>query len=390
METSFNTIKKIVSRITLAPEEKLDLRTKILYHIHTHPYSQSQTTHQTFGFKFAAFFMSLLVVLTGSVGIVQASRYVGPDSVLYPVKIFAENTYSMIITDPAKKIAWNIHLTDKRLEELTQLALSEKYSSERAEKITHYTEQYDQIIQNTHETLEQIAPLQAIALQEDYESMLKVRSTVLARVKDSRGLNGAVQKVVLATQEKSTVASREKIELQEKLLLDDVDYKIMIESLEKKVQEKIAQLTLSETKQNAMIIAEVVSDTPTDSVLSDHAITTTALTKEVSSMQPVLLNNMTNQDEPSETLDIISTELLEIIPTDTTIDDNTLILEKKEEVIFTEESNPNNILNKYNYYQELYTNNQFKEAFIILSEINQMIEEEKLEQKLQSEITKIQ
>lgn len=136
-ELFFRKLKKAKAEIKLDAKKKETIRSNIIYFIEasevgkeTGVFGKAVSTPGIFWrfIKPTPIAVVILLVLAAGGGISLAAENSLPGDVLYPVKIFSEETRGFLIFTPEARADWEVKLTERRLEEMTRLAAKSRLS----------------------------------------------------------------------------------------------------------------------------------------------------------------------------------------------------------------------------------------------------------------------
>ncbi len=105
-----------------------------------------------------------------------------PGEFLYNVKIFHEKIEAATITEPKKKVNFEIKLTEKRIREAVKLAETKKLDTGKQEKLAQDIKKHVNNISAEIKEIKTENPEQALALNSELKTTLKVNSQALKKV----------------------------------------------------------------------------------------------------------------------------------------------------------------------------------------------------------------
>jgi hypothetical protein len=121
----FETIKYILDKESLNPEEKRRMKTMLVSYVTKHPVKSGLLSPYTFRYATLAL-ASLVLVLGGSIGLTSASYQALPNSKLYPIKIWIEEYQAKNQKTPEAIIALETKRIETRFDEAARLAVSQQ------------------------------------------------------------------------------------------------------------------------------------------------------------------------------------------------------------------------------------------------------------------------
>lgn len=161
---------------------------------------------------YISYFKKSLAIALVAILFVSASKPASakslPGELLYPVKIIHERIVSASITEPEKKVVYEIKRTENRIQEAVHLANTNKLDSDTQKKIAVDIQKQVADVSEKIENVKQTNPESALSLNSDLKTTLKVNSEALKTVTRSTKKNeNSETTLALAVESKKPVIS---------------------------------------------------------------------------------------------------------------------------------------------------------------------------------------
>lgn len=175
------TISHLLKEKSMSDSEKRQMRTTLAHYVTTHPVKSGLMS--PYGFRAAfAIVATLVLVLGGSVGITSASSNALPNSKLYPIKLWVEEFQASQQKTPAAVIAYETSRINTRFAEATELAVNHQLNDQTSAIIeTGLAHSQDTIKQSANQiaaTNPELALLAANSIETTYSSNSKILSAI--------------------------------------------------------------------------------------------------------------------------------------------------------------------------------------------------------------------
>lgn len=279
MNNYWKQIKTDIENISMTSEERARVRSSLQSYILKHPASIQSPFWSIFFMRPALAGLAGLVILLGSgAGISSASQESLPNEALYPIKIFREEIVSLTKTTPREKADYSIARVEKRLEEATVLAKTNKLEPELKQKIA------DNISKHVEEAEEQTRVVEKVSPEIALETTTRLETSLEANVKALEVLTAPSEKsddpILVLVETKAEDARTAKTET-EVLVQENPSEDIRI-----KAEGKLTQIKAEIAHLGAVSIEPII--TPTREEAKD-----TEPSKEI----PVVEESVTNLSE---------------------------------------------------------------------------------------------
>ncbi|MBP9821710.1 MAG: hypothetical protein KBC98_02400 [Candidatus Pacebacteria bacterium] len=174
MNKFWKQIQTDIETISMTGEERARIRSSLQSYMLKHPASIQSPFWSTFFMRPALAGLAGLVILLGSgAGISSASQESLPNESLYPIKIFREELVSLTKTTPREKADYGIVRVEKRLQEATVLAKTNKLEPELKQKIADNISKHVEEVETQTRVVEKISPEIALETTARLETSLE-------------------------------------------------------------------------------------------------------------------------------------------------------------------------------------------------------------------------
>lgn len=265
MNNKFEKFIRDLEAIRLRQEEKDTLRRELA--AFAYQYQKQVSPYQIFFVRMrqsAALALALLLVLGGASK--GASAKALPGEILYPVKIIHEEIAAATKTKAEDKISYEIKRAETRIKEAAQLAKEEKLDSKKQEDLARDIQKHTQKVRSDIERVQENDPEQALALNSEMKTRLKVNSEALKQVTQKEEKEVSVKE--LATEDDNEEMVSEKEVPATELPINELDialqpeenFDLLFDSLAKELTEVEAyEAQVSEQ----IILEKDIQETPT-------------------------------------------------------------------------------------------------------------------------------
>ncbi len=212
MNNPFETIKYLLDKNQLTPDEKRRMKMTLVSYVSTHPVKSGLLSPYTFRYATLAL-ASLVFVLGGSIGLTSASYQALPNSKLYPIKIWIEEYKASNQKTPAAIIAFETTRIETRFKEATQLAVAQKLDDAASASIQAGIEHSRTTIKTVAEEVQNKNPELALSAASTLETTFSSNGKILATIEQNTNQN--IGPIVLAAQITTKTLATEKTKFEQ-------------------------------------------------------------------------------------------------------------------------------------------------------------------------------
>jgi hypothetical protein len=145
MKIDLEKLKEYTRKTSLTSEEKFDMLSNIREYTDKHPIHNN---YYSIVFRHSLVYASMFALVLGTTATSFATEKSLPGDLLYPVKTeINENIVKTFSITKDQKAKTNVKLIDKRMEELTEMIVTEKDTPEKIDTIVEKLEEHKQDIQ---------------------------------------------------------------------------------------------------------------------------------------------------------------------------------------------------------------------------------------------------
>lgn len=212
----FDTIAHWLSNQHLTASEKRDMREVLMNYATTHPVKSGLLSPYTFRYIGVAF-ASLVLVLSGSIGLTYASTNALPNQSLYSVKLWVEEFQAKNQKTPEAQIAFETNRIKTRFNEATTLAVRKELNETTSQIIQAGLEHSRESVRTVAESILNDNPELALRSINNLETSFSSNARILATIEQNTSQN--IGTIVLAAQLSTERLALEKVKFEQVLAL---------------------------------------------------------------------------------------------------------------------------------------------------------------------------
>ena len=394
MNTFWKNIHRNIQSISMTETERARVRGAIQSYMLKHPAYTPSPLWSVFLMRPAVAGLAGLVILLGSgAGLSFASQESLPNESLYPIKIFQEDIVSLTKTTPKEKADYSIMRVEKRIQEATVLAKTNKLEPEMKQKIADTIAKHVEDVETQTRVVEKVSPELALETTTQLETSLETNVKALEVLTPTE--EKSEDPILAIVETKAEDAHTTKVETA--LIVQEnpsEDIRIKAEGKLTTIKNEIEHLDIVSIEPLLPVAPDVLA--PKEEIVSPtlNSGEGTSIVSEISAGEPT--SKITTPAAPIDAS--ISSQSGDLVK----ISEPLLVIENSSEIVpisLTTKEVPteptrdifmSELVKLYSTAEHLFNTGDYGQALVILQSIEQMIQSQKtistLEQTYQVEI----
>jgi len=238
MENLHKQFKKATGFVALSPEEKADMRDKLVLYMEYKPIrgAVSSATGNTFLAKipfpffrlhhFSGAFLIAAVIASSTFGVSFAADDALPGDLLYNIKVnINEEIKTALLSSDESRIAWERERAERRLVEASKLEAEGRLDGEKQKQVSELFAEHTSAMVEQVRAVEESDPVFAAEMSSMFEDSLDAHEAVLARliVEQENGTDEGARELVAQVRTVAMEVEKIRNDAEEKIAIDETE-----------------------------------------------------------------------------------------------------------------------------------------------------------------------